>query len=178
MTPDKKTVRNRIRLLKSRLPEEARLRKSVFIWQQIEATERFRKAGTVLMYWSMPDEVPTHDFILHWCREKTIILPVVDGNILRLKQFHGKQALRKNTAMNLYEPQGDDYPAPHSIELAIVPGIAFDRGNHRMGRGKGYYDKLLPGLTAYKIGVGFDFQLLDHIPVTEYDIPVDEVIVG
>ncbi|MDR0745007.1 MAG: 5-formyltetrahydrofolate cyclo-ligase, partial [Mediterranea sp.] len=53
---------------------------------------------------------------------------------------------------------------------------AFDTSGSRLGRGKGYYDKLLAKLTAYKIGICFPFQLLDEIPAEEFDIQVDEVI--
>ncbi len=173
---DKKTLRREIKLLKDQFSEDNRLRQSASIWTRLENTERFRQAETILMYWSMPDEVQTHDFIRRWYRKKTIILPVVDGDILRLKQFIGEQTLRRNATMNLLEPSGDDYPEPQNIELSVIPGIAFDRNNRRLGRGKGYYDKLLPGLNAYRIGVCFDFQLFDEIPADERDIPMDEIL--
>jgi 5-formyltetrahydrofolate cyclo-ligase len=64
-----------------------------------------------------------------------------------------------------------------TVELAIVPGIAFDRSNHRLGRGRGYYDRLLPQLNSYILGICFDFQLFDAIPYDEYDVPMDEVVV-
>ncbi len=173
---DKKGIRQHIRTVKSQFSNEERLRQSMSIWQKIEAMDRFRQAKVILLYWSLPDEVQTHDFILRWCAEKMMILPAVDGQILRLKTFTSEQQLKRNTILGLYEPQGEDYPTPQAIELAIIPGIAFDRQNHRLGRGKGYYDQLLPSLHAYKIGVGFDFQLLDNIPSDEHDIPMDEIV--
>ena len=175
---DKKTLRREIKLLKDRLSEKDKSRQSDLIWKRLENTERFRQAETILMYWSMPDEVPTHDFILRRCSEKTIVLPVVDGDLLRLRQFSGEQKLKRNATLNLYEPLGDDYPDPQNIELAVIPGIAFDRNNQRLGRGKGYYDRLLPDINAYKIGVCFDFQLFDNIPVDKFDVQMDEVITG
>jgi len=124
----------------------------------------------------MPSEVFTHDFVKHYSKSKTIILPVVDDNRLRLVPFEGEQFLRRNALMNLYEPQGSDYRFPEKIDLAIVPGVAFDRNNHRIGRGKGYYDRLLPQLDTYNIGVCFDFQLLDAIPYDENDVIMNEVV--
>ena len=150
--------------------------RSAQVWVQVEINPRFRKAASVLLFWSMPDELYTHDFIRRWHGEKTIILPVVDGNRLRLALFEGEESLRRNATMNLYEPQGYDYPSPETIELAIIPGIAFDRNLHRLGRGRGYYDRLLPQLNTYNIGVCFDFQLLNVIPFGEYDILMDEVV--
>ena len=77
------------------------------------------------------------------------------------------------------EPQGKDFTELEKIDLAIIPGMAFDKEGNRLGRGKGYYDRLLQQLrdcTIYKIGICFDFQFLDHIPTEPHDIPVDEVI--
>ena len=178
-TMDEKTLlRREVKRLKGLLTEEERLLKSAAIWTKIETMPRFRDAASVLLFWSMPGEVYTHDFVRRWRHEKTIILPVVDGDRLRLAPFESEQSLRKNTTMNLYEPQGSDYPSPQSIELAIVPGIAFDHRHHRLGRGGGYYDRLLSRLHTYNFGVCFDFQLFDTIPFGEHDIPMDEVVVG
>ena len=169
-------IRREVKRLKAQMTEEELKSKSTKVWAQIETNPHFRQATSVLLYWSMPDEVYTHDFIRRWSGEKTIILPVVDGDRLRLALFEGEQSLRRNAAMNLYEPQGADYPSSQTVELAIVPGIAFDRSNHRIGRGRGYYDRLLPQLNTYNIGVCFDFQLFDSIPNEEHDVSMEEVV--
>jgi 5-formyltetrahydrofolate cyclo-ligase len=176
---DEKTLlRREIKRLKGLQTEGDCLRKSATVWEKIEAMPRFERIASALLYWSISGELHTHDFIRRWSRDKTIILPVVDGDRLRLVQFEGEQSLRRNAAMNLYEPLGNDFSSPQSIELAIVPGIAFDRLNHRMGRGRGYYDRLLPRLHTYNIGVCFDFQMFNSIPFGEYDVPMNEVVVG
>ena len=173
---EKTWFRRKVMDLKGMLTEEDRMRKSAAIWAQVEAMPRFRNAASVLMYWSMPGEVHTHEFIRRWSSQKTILLPVIDGDNLRLAPFEDEQSLRKNAAMNLYEPQGNDYQQP--VDLAIIPGIAFDRNHHRMVRGRGYYDRLLPSLRTYCIGVCFDFQLFDAIPFGVHDVPMDEVVAG
>ena len=175
---DKTLLRREVKRLKGLLTEKDRLSKSAAVWTQVETMPCFVRATSVLLYWSMPDEVYTHNFVRRWQHTKTIILPVVDGGRLRLAPFEGEQSLRRNDTMNLYEPQGDDYHSPQSIEVAIVPGIAFDGDHHRLGRGCGYYDRLLPRLHTYNIGVCFDFQVFDAIPFAEHDIPMDEVVVG
>ena len=64
------------------------------------------------------------------------------------------------------------------MELIIVPGVAFDRHNNRMGRGRGFYDRLLKSTpNAYKVGVGFDFQMVDNVPVEPFDVPMNKVII-
>ena len=175
---EKVLLRQKVKRLKSQFTEEELLRKSAMVWTEVETKPLFRQAASMLLYWSMPGEVYTQDFIRRWCSEKIIILPVVDGDKLRLAPFAGEQSLRWNGALKFYEPQGCDYSSPETIELAIVPGIAFDRSNHRLGRGGGYYDKLLPQLNTYNIGVCFDFQLFEAIPYEEFDVRMDEVVSG
>lgn len=63
-----------------------------------------------------------------------------------------------------------------TADLYIVPGLAFDRQGNRLGRGKGYYDRLLSGVTAPKIGLAFDVQLVAEVPHTLYDVPMDLVV--
>ena len=175
---EKNLLRQKVKRLKSQFTEEELLRLSANVWAEVETKPQFRQATSVLLYWSMHGEVYTHDFIRRWRSEKIIILPLVDGDKLRLVAFAGEESLRRNAAMNLYEPQGNDYPSPETIELAVVPGIAFDRSNHRLGRGGGYYDRLLPQLNTYNIGVCFNFQLFEAIPYEEFDVQMDEVVSG
>ena len=64
------------------------------------------------------------------------------------------------------------------IDLIVVPGLAFSRDGHRLGRGAGFFDRLLagPAAEAYKLGVRFDFQLLESIPIEPHDIVMDTVV--
>ena len=176
MPLSKKQIRSEVKRLTEFKTADELLCKSAQIWAQMETNSRFRQAASVLIYWSMPGEVFTHDFIRRWHGKKRIILPAVDGDRLRLAQFESEQSLRRNASMNIYEPHGNDYNLPATIELAIVPGIAFDRSNHRLGRGGGYYDRLLPQINTYNIGVCFDFQLFDAIPREEHDVCMDEIL--
>ena len=61
--------------------------------------------------------------------------------------------------------------------MIVVPGVAFDRSRNRMGRGRGFYDRLLKSTpNAIKVGVAFDFQIFDTIPVEPFDVPMDIVV--
>ena len=65
---------------------------------------------------------------------------------------------------------------PDEIDLVIVPAVALDIKGNRLGRGKGYYDRLLPQCPqAYKIGVALECQLLEELPVDPFDAPLDAV---
>ena len=79
-------------------------------------------------------------------------------------------------SFHIEEPTGDDIEDIDNIELIIVPGIAYDNRGNRVGRGKGYYDRLLSRTKATKIGIGYDFQLVDEIDSEPHDITMDIVI--
>ena len=150
---------------------------SARIWEQLEALPEFRDAQIIAAYWSLPDEVQTQVFIESWCREKTILLPVMcEGNRLELKPY--TPGCRMNeVAFCISEPEGEPFP-PERVDLILVPGLAFDRSGNRLGRGKGYYDRLLRDMCACKVGVCFDFQLFDEIPADDHDILMDIVLHG
>ena len=60
--------------------------------------------------------------------------------------------------------------------MVVVPAVAYDRRGNRIGRGKGYYDRLLHDTRAIKVGVAYDFQLVDDIDAEVHDVAVDYVI--
>lgn len=174
----KKKTRKEIRELKEKITSVEKIVKSSKIFEEIEKLASFRFAKTIMVYWSMPDEVYTHDFILKWSKKKQIILPVVTENGLDLKVFSGTDNMEASGAFGILEPSGESFTKKDEIDMVIVPGIAFDNNNNRLGRGKAYYDNLLPSLKAEKIGVCFDFQIIEKIPVSVHDIKVDKVISG
>ena len=88
------------------------------------------------------------------------MLPVVKGNELELRTYKGADQLQTGS-FHIQEPLGTAFPSPASIDLAIIPGVSFDRRGNRLGRGKGYYDRLLNKLNVYKIGICFQFQLTE-----------------
>jgi 5-formyltetrahydrofolate cyclo-ligase len=174
---DKKEVRRAIRDLKRAVPFEEKLRRSEAIMHKVELLPQFEQAKTVLLYWSMDDEVQTHSFVERWYREKTLLLPCVDGNDLRLRQYTGPECMVAGEQFGIGEPMGEEFTRLDEVEMIIVPGVAFDRHNNRMGRGRGFYDRLLSSTpSALKVGVAFDFQMLDEIPVEPFDIPMDKVV--
>jgi 5-formyltetrahydrofolate cyclo-ligase len=71
-----------------------------------------------------------------------------------------------------------DLQLPETIDLIIVPGLAFSQDRHRLGRGGGFFDRLLagPAKNAFKLGICFSFQLLDEIPIEPHDMVMDAVV--
>ncbi len=176
MESDKKAVRKLIRELKKEYTLDQKKIMSTSVWKQVEKDPFFQKAEVILIYWSMEDEVFTHDFIAKWAKEKTFLLPCVKGECLEIRYFDSAGQLVPGEGYSILEPTGHLFPDCRQIDLAIVPGIAFDIRNNRLGRGKGYYDKILQTISTYKIGVCFHFQFFDQIPAEKYDIPMNRVV--
>ena len=92
---------------------------------------------------------------------------------LSLHRYHGEAHLTTG-AFHIKEAQGETLEHFDSVDVVLVPGVAFDSAGHRLGRGGGYYDRLLPHLKhAKKIGLCFDFQVLSFVPTTSHDVNMD-----
>lgn len=171
---EKKEIRKLITEKKKQYTEDQLKELSSVITGNVKENVVLKCAKTVLLYYSLPDEVFTHDFVEKLSQEKTVLLPVVKGDDLELRVYTGKECLQKGS-FNIDEPQGEAYTDLTSIDVAIIPGVSFDRHGNRLGRGKGFYDRFLKKLNTFKIGVCFGFQLSDEIPHGEYDVAMDEV---
>ena len=173
----KRILRQSIRMIKASYSCEELEALSLSLLQQLEQHPRFVQARTVLLYHSLPDEVFTHAFIDRWCVEKEIVLPTVVGDDLELHLYTGPECLSLGN-YGILEPSGELFTDYERITLAVIPGMAFDLQGNRLGRGKGYYDRLLPRLShAYKLGLCFPFQILDEeIPHEPHDFLMDAVL--
>lgn len=171
---NKNKIRLQIRELKNQLSEDQKVQAADSVFKKIESLSEFKLAKTILMYWSTKDELPTHKFVEKWSAEKEILLPsVVDDDIV-IKKYSPKENLKRGN-LGIYEPETDGLYVG-KIDLAIVPGVAFDLKRNRLGRGKGYYDRFFNDVETQKWGVGFDFQVLASVPANNDDKPMNKVI--
>ena len=171
---DKRTLRREIRAMKSLYSAESLDNISLEIETYFSLQDQWDAAQTVLLYSALPDEVNT-DYLLLSAESdgKTVLLPRVDGERLTL-HVYSPDSMAPG-AFGVMEPQGPEFPPSRygEIELAIVPGMAFDRRGHRLGRGKGYYDRLLPLLPAARlVGLCFPFQVVASVPHEAHDAEV------
>ncbi|MCU4157504.1 5-formyltetrahydrofolate cyclo-ligase [Carboxylicivirga sp. A043] len=177
MIEQKKELRRQIKQFKRQFTPEERSRQADVIHQKLEESTVFKASKAILMYWSLPDEVPTEALANKWFKNKKIYLPVINGDDLKIVQYTGEDSLVAGDKYGIPEPNGPEVEDEQSIELVIVPGVAFDANNNRMGRGAGYYDRILKRIpTATKIALAFDFQMVDLVPVEAHDIKMDTVI--
>lgn len=175
---DKQALRQIIKDRKKRFSVDELIIQSMDITLQLEKHHLYNTARTIFLYNSMPDEVNTHGLIASLHRQgRCVLLPrMKNAEELELVRYKGKLSMRMSERYNILEPEGEPFTDYGSIDLAIIPGMAFTLDGERLGRGKGYYDRLLAKMpTVYKLGLCFPFQILDAIPTDQNDVLMDEV---
>lgn len=175
----KQELRRQVRALKKAHAAEQLSAASQQLCRKVLGMACWQAADTLLLYHPLPDEVDVRPLIAAGYQQgKRVLLPVCVGDSLELRIYQGEASLSVGS-FGILEPTGPLFSAQDccQIQLALIPGMAFDAEGHRLGRGKGYYDRLLPGLTeAHLIGICYDFQLLDAVPSEPHDCLVHEVV--
>lgn len=176
----KKALRALIKARKKNLTPQEKERQAKVVAEQIWEPVTYGLVessdyDTTLCYWALPDELPTHDIINQLLAyKKRVVLPVVTGDELELFEYTGESCLQPQPPFGILEPRGTARVDPAEIGIAIIPGVAFDEDWRRLGRGRGYYDRLFPQMPqAYKIGVCFAEQIVDCVPCEPHDVTMD-----
>lgn len=138
-------------------------------------------AEWVMGFVSFGTEVHTHELLRSLLAEgRHLCVPSFDPVGQRyicseLKHFDGDL---KAGVLGILEPRHDAVRPvyPEKVDAWLVPGLAFDRQGNRLGRGMGYFDRLLLGARGVKIGVGYDFQLVREVPAEAHDVRLDFIV--
>ncbi len=168
----KKDLRKAIRQQNLALSESERQEYSLRVTHEIIATPMWEKADTLLLFSSLPDEIETSLLIEYALNAgKQIVLPVINSDeTLDLYYFHPRHLTRGRYNILGPDPVVDKRVENlAAIDLAIIPGVAFTESGHRLGRGKGYYDRLLPQLSCPCYGVAYPHQVLTSLPLDPWD---------
>ncbi|MEN7548386.1 5-formyltetrahydrofolate cyclo-ligase [Rapidithrix thailandica] len=179
MAKDKQLIRKELLANRASLSqEEITLRSQRIVeqlWQIIatndfEVVHTFLPIGNEVNTWLLVEQALTNGV--------KVVIPKTLGK-LKLKHLllEDTQGMVEGKFGTLYPEKEMEYTGAY--DLIVVPGLAFDQYHHRIGYGAGYYDVFLkehPG--SLKVGVGFDFQLVDALPVEAHDVPLDKIILG
>ena len=179
--------KNRLRqVVKKKLisqSEEERLRKSQKIARRLFALKKFKRAKVIMFYVAKDSEVETRRMIAKaQALGKRIVVPHISRRSKKMLtcELKNMEDELDHGPYGIHQPK-EEYKRPvavKSIDLAIVPGVAFTKDGHRLGRGGGYFDRFLSRLSkkVLKVGLAFDFQIVDALPSLSHDIPVDLVL--
>lgn len=122
----------------------------------------------------LPDEISTDEFISRWYGRKQIFLPRVNGDDLDILPYRPGDTAEG--AFGIDEPTGNECRDISEIDLVVVPAMAFDRRGNRLGRGRGFYDRLLHNATCPLIGAAYAIQIVEHIPAEPHDIKIPTIV--
>jgi len=184
MANNKDTIRKEIlERLRRQSKEEKRL-KSDAVKNRLFSSEMFKKARAVMFYVSKEEEVDTHRMIDEALRiGKRVAVPyyVSETSEIKAKEIRDQRLDLELGPYGIYQPREDASIGKipiKEIDLVIVPGVAFDEKNNRLGRGKGCYDRFLRKLSpgTKTIGLCFDFQIVGNLPKDSSDFLVHKVI--
>jgi 5-formyltetrahydrofolate cyclo-ligase len=178
---DKTQLRSDLQKRLLQMTEQQRGQKSRQACQNLIATPQFQRASAVMMYLSLPHEVDTSEAILHaWQLGKVVAVPkiswqqrhMIPVRINSLETgFSTEVGGLRNPVTGVPMPFGE-------IELVVTPALGFDKKGNRLGRGGSYYDRFFINdkLRAPRCGFAFAEQIVDSVPVTETDVPVDFLV--
>lgn len=176
----KAELRAKIRSILKSLTPEKRTSDSAKLCVSLKQQHSFQNAASILFFAPLPEEPdlwPLLNEVL--ATKKLIALPCFDSenqtylprriNDIHVEIMSGKFGIREPVPACVAIPLED-------LDVVLVPGVAFDASGHRLGRGKGYYDRLLQNLKGRKIGIAFDEQVVDAVPVGKNDVKVDLIL--
>lgn len=104
---------------------------------------------------------------------KVLLLPRIHGDLLEFIQWDGKLENLKNNK-KIAEPVGPAWVESDAIDFIFVPALAIDPDGYRLGQGGGYYDRALSNLRAWRHGVVYTYERMEHdLPREQWDIPVN-----
>lgn len=174
---NKSELRSHIRTLKRAMSEESITLKSGFLAHAFFDTSFYRNVKTIYGYVNYNQEVRTKPILEQALRDgKQIALAKCYGDDMRFIQVSDLNTLSKSKS-GVPEPIADEPEGDDETALVLMPGLAFDAAGHRLGYGKGYYDKFLAREPHHPtVALCFDFQMLDSIEHDPHDVPVDLVL--
>ena len=146
----KTEIRKQMKGLNTALSSEQREELSARIFNEAERLPAFARAKVVALFASLKDEPLTAPALERWSRSKRIVLPRVEGDIMRFYDYD-PASMNDSGSFGISEPEATALCRPEEIDFIIVPGVAFTAAGMRLGRGKGFYDKYLsqPGFRAF-----------------------------
>jgi 5-formyltetrahydrofolate cyclo-ligase len=179
----KRQIRRTILAMRQALTAAERLAWSRAAGQRLIGLPWYQQARVVLGYMAFDNEVLTDELLRQAiASQKQVILPLVQADRQRLA-LYAIQDVERDVApgyRGILEPQPTRARpvALKSLELAIVPGVAFDTAGGRLGFGMGFYDRLLSQLhqAIPKVGMAFEFQVVPQLPRQAHDIRLDAIV--
>ena len=179
----KHEIRTEITNLLTDMSDDVRNEKTQAIEDRLFEFANFLESNIILLYMNTENEVATRNIIKRAIEyNKIVVLPVFDMEKHRmgLMKVENLETQLKQGPRGVHEPDAaKSKKVPiDCIDIAIVPGIAFDEKGARIGTGMGFYDRLIPNMpiTTRKVALSFEDQLIQQVPMEHHDKHIDIII--
>lgn len=177
MSQSKKEYRQRLKKAVNQLNDCDQ--RSISICNQLKKSLKKNAFKVICGFYPLKSE-PDIRPVLEWVIQKKglLVLPRWTETGYQLAACYDLKTLVCNEH-RIFEPDFEsEYVNKNDIDCCLVPGIGFDLMNNRLGRGKGHYDRLLVDINATILGVCFDVQVVNKLPVEPHDVALSDVIFG
>jgi 5-formyltetrahydrofolate cyclo-ligase len=177
---DKNSIRHKMREARKALAFEEKQASDCVINTRLVKRLESLSPSVVAVYLPTADEIDIIPFIREsLARNITVASPRWNGTEYVLSQLLGlEEKFLKTGPMGIREPLEENIVLPSSVDMWIVPGLAFSPNGARIGYGGGWYDRLMSTASpfSHKIAVARSFQIYNHLPEFEKDVPITEII--
>jgi 5-formyltetrahydrofolate cyclo-ligase len=175
-TPNAKAaLRQEIRAGLAKISLAVRLAESLELCARLEP--QLQSAHAILFFAPLPDELDVWPLLEKLLPAKKICaLPAFDpaAQLYSARRVKNLETDIFTGKFGISEPHPECEEIPlNRFDLVLAPGLAFDLSGHRLGRGRGFYDRILAAASGVKCGVAYDFQVRDQIPVEPHDVRVN-----
>ncbi len=175
MKERKKNLRNEMKAKLAKLKPEELKAKSEALEKKFAESPEFEAADSILIYVATSSEPETRKIISEALkRTKAVFVPKVEGDFICVCRLHALEQLLPGK-FGIHEPPGEAKCELKQFDVVVIPGLAFDLHGGRLGRGGGFYDRLLSSLSGNFIGFCFDEQVVGEVPKMEHDMHVHKI---
>lgn len=175
----KRSIRERLLRERRQCSPENCLQLSLEIQSRLLGEDCYRKAACLGLYSAILNEVATEQLALRaWLDGKRVVYPrLIADDHLAFFEAAGFSDLSPG-AFGILEPAASRPVPLESIDLLVVPGVAFDLEGHRLGYGRGCYDRVLSGCRSglEKVGLAYEFQVVEKLPVAGHDCRISRLV--
>ena len=172
---NKQILRNKYKDIRKNIKDKEK--QNDIIFNKIINLEEYKQSNLILIYISLKNEVDTIELIKYGLKEgKQLAVPKCEGNDMVFYYINSLEDLQEGN-FGILEPKTNKIVKNFNNSICIIPGLAFDKQNNRIGYGRGFYDRFLKDYKGIKIGLTYKECICDKIDVDENDVKMDKVIV-
>lgn len=176
---EKNELRKKYLQQRKSLDQSEVIEKSKQIVSLLTTLQQIKEAQCICGYSAIFGEPNLHNFYESWLNMgRSLSFMKTDHETMLPHLISSLNELVKSEHLGIHEPHDNTEKIENfaHIDVILVPGVVFDCFGHRIGFGKGYYDKFLKKTTATRIGIAYDFQVINQVPRDDHDCKLDYLV--